>query len=346
MRNIQSVAIDFGKGNLNYGFSNITAQAIAEDNSLLTKFTGSLPPAQSLVEAYRNWQSTYHAFSQRLVMLSSPLEEEDEEPEFNSLTIEQLEEALKTAIARGLKLAIFNSCDGLGLANALEKLHIPQVIVMREPVPNLVAQQFFHHFLIAFAVNKLPLYLAVKQARCRLQGLEQEYPAASWLPIICQNPAVRSPTWLDLGGIPPCPYRGLFAFSEQDAHLFFGREKFVADLSARVYHDSLVAVVGASGSGKSSAVFAGLVPQLRRERHTAWQIVAFRPGNNPIAALVEAFRKAGLVFTVCQKKTWFMTSVLVPMVALLFLWGEILRLNSGTRIIVCVKLLSDTPTAY
>jgi hypothetical protein len=43
----------------------------------------------------------------------------------NSLTIEQLEEALKAAIEKGLKLAIFNSCDGLGLASALEKLNIP-----------------------------------------------------------------------------------------------------------------------------------------------------------------------------------------------------------------------------
>ena len=217
----------------------------------------------------------------------------NEESTYNSLTIEQLEEAL-TAIARGLKLAIFNSCDGLGLANALEKLHIPQVIVMREPVPNLVAQQFFHYFLEAFAVHKLPLYLAVKQGRCRLQGLEEEYPAASWLPVICQNPAVRSPNWLDLGGIPPCPYRGLFAFQEQDAELFFGREQFISDLVAKVRQNSFVAVVGASGSGKSSVVFAGLVPQLRQAHNAVWEIVSFRPGNDPLAAMATAFNRAGL----------------------------------------------------
>ncbi len=72
----------------------------------------------------------------------------------NSLTLAQLEEALKTAINHGLQLAIFNSCDGLGLAQTLEKLNIPVAIVLREPVPNRVAQVFFKRFLEAFAVRK------------------------------------------------------------------------------------------------------------------------------------------------------------------------------------------------
>ncbi|GFE71067.1 CHAT domain-containing protein [Chroococcus sp. FPU101] len=207
----------------------------------------------------------------------------------NSLTIEQLEESLTEAIANGLKLAIFNSCDGLGLANALSKLNIPVVIVMREPVPNRVAQEFFNYFLEAFAIDRLSLPIAVRQARRKLQALEDQYPSASWLPILCQNPAVKPPTWLQLGGIPPCPYRGLFAFIEEDAHLFFGREKFVEDLVAAVTRKPLVAVIGSSGSGKSSVVFAGLVPKLRQERQIYWHIVSFRPGINPFASLATAF---------------------------------------------------------
>ena len=205
----------------------------------------------------------------------------------NSLTIEQLEEALKQAIENGLTLAIFNSCDGLGLALSLEKLHIPTVIVMREPVPNRVAQAFFEYFLDAFAQQRLPLHLAVQQARRKLQGLEDEFPAASWLPVICQNPAWETPTWLQLGGIPPCPYRGLFAFREEDSHLFFGREKFTEDLAAAVKTKPLVAVVGPSGSGKSSVVFAGLLSALRQTK-IQLQIISFRPGNNPFKALAAA----------------------------------------------------------
>ncbi|AOY79653.1 CHASE2 domain-containing protein [Moorena producens JHB] len=117
----------------------------------------------------------------------------------DSLTIDELREALKKAIERGLSLAIFNSCDGLGLANELEQLHIPHMIIMREPVPDLVAQQFLQYFLKAFASGK-SLYLAVQEARKKLQGLEDQCPCASWLPVICQNPTAIPPTWQQLRG--------------------------------------------------------------------------------------------------------------------------------------------------
>ena len=212
----------------------------------------------------------------------------NDHPTHNNLTLEQLGEALKAAIDRGLKLAIFNSCDGLGLAAALEKFHIPVVIVMREPVPNRVAQTFFQQFLQAFAVERLSLYLSVQQARRQLQGLEDHFPGASWLPVICQNPAVEAPTWLQLGGVLPCPYRGLFAFQEDDAPLFFGRERVIQTLVRAVNRQSLVAIVGASGSGKSSVVFAGLVPHLRRDATQQWQIISFRPGKTPFDTLAAA----------------------------------------------------------
>jgi uncharacterized protein YjbI with pentapeptide repeats len=108
--------------------------------------------------------------------------------ESESLTIEELRNALRKAIAQGLKLAIFNSCDGLGLATDLAELQIPQVIVMREPVPDLVAQLFLRNFLSRFTTGT-PLYQSVREAREQLQGIEDRFPNASWLPIICQNPA-------------------------------------------------------------------------------------------------------------------------------------------------------------
>ncbi|WP_051470276.1 CHASE2 domain-containing protein [Fischerella sp. PCC 9605] len=116
-----------------------------------------------------------------------------------SLTVSQLKNALKAAITRGLKLAIFNSCDGIGLARDLADLNIPQMIVMREGVPDLVAQEFLKNFLPAFAGGK-PFYLAVREARERLQGLENDFPCASWLPVICQNPTTIPVTWQELCG--------------------------------------------------------------------------------------------------------------------------------------------------
>jgi ABC-type glutathione transport system ATPase component len=59
-----------------------------------------------------------------------------------------------------------------------------------------------------------------------------------------------------------CPYRGLAAFQEADAPFYFGRESFVDALEQAVRTRKLVAViVGSSGSGKSSALFAGLLPR-------------------------------------------------------------------------------------
>lgn len=110
------------------------------------------------------------------------------------LTISQLKHGLKKAIDRGLKLAIFNSCAGLGLAANLADLQIPQIIVMREPVSDRVAQAFLKHFLLAFS-RGTSLYLSVREAREQLQGLEDEFPGATWLPVLCQNPAVSPGTW-------------------------------------------------------------------------------------------------------------------------------------------------------
>ncbi|MEH1919431.1 CHASE2 domain-containing protein [Nostoc sp.] len=117
----------------------------------------------------------------------------------STLTITELKKSLSYAISRGLKIAIFNSCDGLGLARQLSDLQISQIIVMREEIPDFIAQEFLKHFLGAFSEGK-SFYLAVRYARSRLQGLEEEFPAASWLPMICQNIAEETLTWQQLCG--------------------------------------------------------------------------------------------------------------------------------------------------
>jgi energy-coupling factor transporter ATP-binding protein EcfA2 len=89
-----------------------------------------------------------------------------------------------------------------------------------------------------------------------------------------------------------CPYRGLEPFREEDAPFFCGRDETVRELVAQVQAHSFVVVVGSSGSGKSSLVFAGLVPSLRQQRQsTMWDIVSLRPGASPLRALAAAFGK-------------------------------------------------------
>ncbi|MFN2170452.1 MAG: hypothetical protein ACK2U0_19355, partial [Candidatus Promineifilaceae bacterium] len=69
----------------------------------------------------------------------------------------------------------------------------------------------------------------------------------------------------DIGPAPgPPPYKGLTYFSEQDAHLFFGREALSEQIAKRLQATRFLAVIGASGSGKSSLLRAGVIPILRR----------------------------------------------------------------------------------
>src|SRR4051812_33381295 len=87
-----------------------------------------------------------------------------------------------------------------------------------------------------------------------------------------------------------CPYRGLLPFREEDAGLFFGREDAIDTLLGKLREHSLVTLVGRSGSGKSSVVYAGLFPALRRRADgRIWSILSLRPGPEPLHALVRAF---------------------------------------------------------
>jgi WD40 repeat protein/energy-coupling factor transporter ATP-binding protein EcfA2 len=84
------------------------------------------------------------------------------------------------------------------------------------------------------------------------------------------------------------PYRGLSIFREEDADLFFGRDAEVADLVQILGEEAVVAVVGDSGSGKSSLLQAGLAHHVRQHglaSQTNWRIVSVRPGNQPVQSL-------------------------------------------------------------
>ncbi|HYH27354.1 MAG TPA: adenylate/guanylate cyclase domain-containing protein, partial [Actinomycetota bacterium] len=93
-----------------------------------------------------------------------------------------------------------------------------------------------------------------------------------------------------------CPYKGLASFEEGDAALFFGRERLVGELAARTVQVGLLGVIGASGSGKSSAVAAGLLPSLRAgllPGSERWEHVIFRPGEHPMDAMRRSLAARG-----------------------------------------------------
>jgi PAS domain S-box-containing protein len=80
-----------------------------------------------------------------------------------------------------------------------------------------------------------------------------------------------------------CPYQGLKAFDKEQARFFFGREKVVQWLTEKLGQANFVPIIGASGSGKSSVVRAGLIPLLEKN---GWQVLEpILPGDEPLAEL-------------------------------------------------------------
>jgi branched-chain amino acid transport system substrate-binding protein len=117
------------------------------------------------------------------------------------LSLDELHETFKYSAKNGLKLAIFNSCDGVGIASKLADLRIPYTIAMREPIPDVIAQSFLQTLLKQFAQRK-SLHESVSIARRKLQESQGRFPCAAWLPVIYQNPAapdMRFPRVVTIG---------------------------------------------------------------------------------------------------------------------------------------------------
>jgi energy-coupling factor transporter ATP-binding protein EcfA2 len=97
-----------------------------------------------------------------------------------------------------------------------------------------------------------------------------------------------------------CPYKGLryFDFNEEDPKYFYGREQLTDQLLDKVRQSNFLAIVGASGSGKSSVVRAGLLHQLKQGRKLAgssnWKIQIFVPTEHPMQSLALTFLDSNL----------------------------------------------------
>ncbi|MEH2439677.1 nSTAND1 domain-containing NTPase [Nostoc sp.] len=86
------------------------------------------------------------------------------------------------------------------------------------------------------------------------------------------------------------PYRGLDAFESEQAQYFCGRDEAVRTLVSRLAESRFLAIIGYSGSGKSSLVKAGVLPQLKSDRlpgSSKWKIISFTPGEHPYGKLVD-----------------------------------------------------------
>jgi len=118
---------------------------------------------------------------------------------------------------------------------------------------------------------------------------------------------------LNLETLPPIrsgnPYKGLSYYDESDAELFFGREKLTKELCERFFQlqsenkTRFLILLGASGSGKSSAVRAGLLPALRKkfkEEKTRYEIIIIRPNKDPLYWLGFGIASVGKTIQFCN----------------------------------------------
>src|SRR5215813_14837872 len=91
------------------------------------------------------------------------------------------------------------------------------------------------------------------------------------------------------------PFPGLRSFESDEGYLYFGCEEQSQDVAKLLMRQRLVAVVGSSGSGKSSLVRAGLVPYLKQGDDVRWSVATLRPGESPIQRLALALNHPDVI---------------------------------------------------
>ncbi|MBW4625331.1 MAG: ATP-binding protein [Brasilonema octagenarum HA4186-MV1] len=195
------------------------------------------------------------------------------------ISAEALGSMFKLFATKGVECVLLNACYSQVQAEAIRQ-HVNYVIGMTQTVGDKAAVAFAVAFYDAIAAGEEVQFAYDLGCSQMIGFLEQQTPVLSKKQLII-------PTAPQTEVIPPNPYQGLSAFGEEDAAFFFGRDTFVNSLVQATRSQSLVAVIGPSGSGKSSVVFAGLIPQLRGEGN--WVIESFRPGNQPFYQLASVF---------------------------------------------------------
>ncbi|MBD2494311.1 SUMF1/EgtB/PvdO family nonheme iron enzyme [Nostoc sp. FACHB-280] len=144
------------------------------------------------------------------------------------------------------------------------------------------------------------------------EALQEQQQALDAINTICSEVLDLSFPALALGKEPPaydsrCPFRGLYPFRLEDREFFFGREQLIAQLQEKLAQDNFLPVLGASGSGKSSVVLAGLIPALQSQQPNL-QMAYMTPTSEPIAVMqtsLSTFQGQNFVLVIDQFEELF-----------------------------------------
>ncbi len=202
---------------------------------------------------------------------------EDETGQPALVTADVLKSEFALFATKGVECVVLNACYSEEQARAISQ-YVNYVIGMNSTVGDKAAVAFAVAFYDAIAAGEEVEFAYKLGTSQMISFVEQETP------VFLKKENITPSVSTDI--IPPNPYQGLAAFEEEDAEFFFGRETYVNSLLEAVNFQPLVGVIGPSGSGKSSVVYAGLIPQLRKQG--SWLIESFRPGNQPFYQLASA----------------------------------------------------------
>ena len=198
----------------------------------------------------------------------------------------------------GLRLVVLSACDGgnmgepgshLGsVAQALHAAGIQSVVASRYSLSAAGSTTLTESLYEGLLVRRLSLQDALLEARAELalDPVHLDWPALQY--------SARAEDGDDTRPFVVRPYRGLLAFDTGQAEFFHGRsaerEAVLRCLKGLVEGGKprLVVVAGASGTGKSSLVRAGAVPDIVGGEGGPWEHAIIRPGNDPVGALEQA----------------------------------------------------------
>ncbi|BAU40610.1 ABC transporter substrate-binding protein [Leptolyngbya sp. O-77] len=172
-------------------------QQIARENPEMVEVVSRLQPTPEVLQTMLEDPQGFHI----LVYVGHSRSDEDGNVgwlllnQTDEISIRNFKFALSKLVRKGLQLAIFNSCDGLGLAQQLAQIGVPRCIVMKEPVPDPVAVEFLQRFFHEFATKKRSLLTAMREARQGLEHFNLRYSEVTWLPTVCIKQNTEPLTW-------------------------------------------------------------------------------------------------------------------------------------------------------
>ncbi|HRW06289.1 MAG TPA: CHAT domain-containing protein [Caldilineaceae bacterium] len=201
-----------------------------------------------------------------------------------------------------LRLAYLNACEGAiadqgnvfaGVAQTLVQQGVPAAVAMQDEISDAAAIEMARTFYTALATGR-PVDTALSHARVALATRDNDEWA---IPVLfSRSPDNRLFDLVEVLPTPTCPYPGMRPFTTEQADKFFGRDQEIDDAVHRLAQHPFLAVVGPSGSGKSSLIYAGIIPALQRSGRFGdgtWTIKTMRPSDSrtadgkaaPLAAL-------------------------------------------------------------